>query len=685
MITCPTYRRRSLARLRSPLPVPRDIASGVAAALVCSIVLSLCAVSLVVPSEAASQEDSFSLEGLVVTASPTALAEDAVANHVTVLTGARLGLLGSRPLSDALRGVPGLDVVRGGSFGAVTSVFLRGGESDHTLVLVDGVQVNQAGGGFDFSELTTDNVERVEIVRGPASALYGSDAVSGVIHVITRTGTGAARGSLRLEGGTFGRRDWAADLQGGAARAGYSVALARRATDGVLDLNNRNHQTVLSGNARLLPDDRTSVAVTLRLSDREYHFPTDGSGAAVDENQFTYSDGTTARLAVRRAVTGALSVEALLAINEADGGTDDQPDAPADTLGFYGFTSLDHFRRATGELRAHLALDPAVVTAGFEYEEERQRSFSETLSSFGPSQGRSESERLNLGYFLHAAGSVQSVAFSGGGRLEDNERFGRIVSWQAGATWRAPGGWGTLVRASVGRAIKEPTFFENFATGFALGNPDLDPERSRSWEAGIEQALVDGALTLRATWFDQEFGDLIQYTGAPPALGDPNFYNVAEASSRGMEIDVDGRRGVMHGGASWTWLDTKVLDAGFDEGAGATFVEGERLIRRPSHTASVRAGVSLADVTVTAEGRFVGKRDDRDFATFPASPTVLPSYALVSVGGTWTISHAAGRRPGFALEVRSENLLDEAYQEVLGFRAPGRGIYVGGRVMLGGS
>jgi vitamin B12 transporter len=642
------------------------------------------ALALLRPSHAAGQADPLLLEGLIVTASPTARSEDAVANHVTVLSGERLERLGSRSLGEVLRDVPGVDVVRGGSFGAVTSVYLRGGESDHTLVLVDGVQVNQAGGGFDFADLTTDNVERVEIVRGPASALYGTDAVAGVIHVITKTGLGAPSGMVSFEGGSYGRSDWAANLRAGADRAGYSLSLARRYTDGILDLNNASVNTIVGGNARLRPDDATSVSLTVRLTDRTYHFPTDGSGAVVDQNAFTFTDATTARLGVTRSLSHLISVEAFVALNETDGGTDDARDSAADTLGFYGFTSLDHFRRATADLRTHLRLDRTVLTVGFEYEEERQRSFSESLSEFGPTSGTSRSDRLNLAYFVHASGTASTLAFNVGGRLEDNERFGRIASWQAGATWRPVSRAGTLLRASAGLAIKEPTFFENFATGFATGNPNLDVESSRSWEVGLEQPLLGGGVTFGATYFDQALDDLIQYTSSPPGPGDPNYFNVAEAASRGVELDLDGRLGGLHGGASWTWLDTEVVDSGFDEGEGATFVEGGRLLRRPTHSAAVRLGVTLERVSVTAAATNVGGRADRDFSTFPASPVELPSYTLLSLGARWRVRDAGPGRPGFTLEVRSENLLDASYEEVVGFVAPGRAFYVGGRVEIGG-
>ncbi|MEX2047948.1 MAG: TonB-dependent receptor, partial [Gemmatimonadota bacterium] len=634
----------------------------------------------------------FSLDGLVVTASPTPREAAAVASHVTVLEGAELRALGLVSAVDALRDVAGVDVVRGGSFGAVTSVFTRGGESDYTLVMVDGVQVNQAGGGFDLASISLDNVERIEIVRGPASALYGSDAVSGVIHVITRTGQGPAQGRASVETGSFSEpRDqvldalrWSADLWGGSPTAGYSVSLARDVTDGLLAFNNRNVGTVLAGSARFAPDTRTRVDLTLRLAERRYHFPTDGSGAVVDVNSFTFSDDVLGQVRVARRMSSRLEVEARVGLFEAGGGTDDAQDGPADTLGYYGFTSLDHFRRASAEARAHLQVGPALLTGGAELEQERQRSFSESLSEFGPSSGRSESERENRALFLHATGDVGGIALHAGGRLEDNERFGTFATWQAGLSALVPG-TGARLRAAAGRALKEPTFSENFSTGFALGNPDLDPETSLAWEVGLERTVAEGRASARATYFSQSFRDLIQYTFAPPRPGDPNFFNVAAARSHGVEVDVGVRVGSVQGGAAWTWLDTKVTDSGFDSGAGATFVEGEALIRRPTHTWALRA-----ETPVGARGRvhsrvsFVGARADRDFATFPAAPVELPAYALWALGGEWRLWPEGSGRPDASLSVRAENVLDRRYEEALGFRAPGRQLYLGLSVGFGG-
>lgn len=627
------------------------------------------------------RQDAFSLEGLVVTAAPTTLEEDAVSSHVTVLDSDDLRRFGDRSLAEVVRDVPGVHVVRGGSFGAVTSLFLRGGESNYTLVLVDGVQVNQAGGGFNLADLTTDAVERVEIVRGPASALYGSDAVSGVIHVITRTGQGAPASAVSFRSGSFGRLDLSADLRAGTERASYGVSVARHTTDGIFELNNRSTNTVLSGAARFRPDDLTGLRVNLRAADRTYHFPTNSAGEVVDRNAFTFSDGVTARISAIRQLTPRLSLEASVGVNEIDGGTDDAVDGPADTVGFFGFTSLDHLRRSVGEVRTHLRVNPVTLTAGFEYEEERQRSFTESMSQFGTSAGRSQSRRRNLGYFVHATGRSRGISYQVGARLEDNERFGTSGTWQVGLASPMPGSG--VVRASVGTAIKEPTFLENFASGFVAGNPDLDPERSLAWEVGVEQPILEG-VTVGVTWFDQRFEDLIQFTSTPPEPDDPNYFNVAAAESRGVEMDVDARRGSLSGGASLTWTDTEVTDSGFDEGEGASFVEGETLLRRPNWQGAVHGALALGRVDLLARLRHVGERHDRDFSTFPATPVVLDAYRLLSLGVDVSLLDGEGGGPHFVLELRGENLLDESYQEVFGFRGPGRGLYVGGRLGLGG-
>jgi vitamin B12 transporter len=285
--------------------------------------------------------------------------------------------------------------------------------------------------------------------------------------------------------------------------------------------------------------------------------------------------------------------------------------------------------------------------------------------------------------FAHLATETGPLAISLGGRIEDNERFGNIGSWQAGVAAHLPERPSTRLRLSMGSAIKEPTFAENYATGLAVGNPDLDPEWSLSWEAGVEHALFGDDLTASATFFQQRFREMIQYTFLVP-FGEPNYFNVAAASARGLEVDATGRVDVVEAGLGWTWLDTEVVDAGFDSGVGATFVAGEPLIRRPRHTVALSLAAPIGSrARVHSRMTFVGSRSDRDFSTFPATPVELEGYTLWTLGGEWAVRPPAEGRPSVSVSVRAENLLAERYEEAFAFPAPRRQLYVGLSVGFG--
>lgn len=286
--------------------------------------------------------------------------------------------------------------------------------------------------------------------------------------------------------------------------------------------------------------------------------------------------------------------------------------------------------------------------------------------------------------FAHLSSEYGPLALGLGGRVEDNERYGTIATWQAGVTAGLPRRPGTRLRLSAGSAIKEPTFAENYATGFAIGNPDLDPEWSLSWEVGVEHELMDG-VTAGATLFRQRFEEMIQYTFAPPRPGDPNYYNVAAASARGVELDAGVSAGRIDARANWTWLRTEVLDAGLEGAPGDLFVEGEPLVRRPRHAVTLSASMPATDrLRLHSELSLVGSRTDRDFSSFPSVPVELPRHTLWSLGGEWVVRPPASGSTTVALTLRAVNLLDRSYQEVFGFPAPGRQLHVGVSVGFGG-
>ncbi len=618
----------------------------------------------------------------MVTASRSPQPEWSVAAHTTVISGEEMERAGIEYVADALRRLSGLAVVRNGSFGAVTSVFVRGGESDHVQVLVDGLAVNEPGGNFDFGSLTTDNVERIEVVRGPLSALYGSDATSGIIHIFTRRGTGQPRWTLSLSRGSFATRRWQGGVSGGTGVLSYAFSLGRNETDGILDFNNDFRQTTGTGRVHGQLDPRTDAVLALRYEDRRFHFPTDGSGTPTDHNAYTFGDALSAHIDAGRRWTESFETRVALILRETDAGTDDTSDHPGDTLGSFGFKSLDDVRRAGAHVRAVWKTGGGTTLAtGYEMEQQSVRGFSRSFSQYGTPAASSESERRNRAAYVRFTGIRRGAALNAGLRVEDNDQFGTAATYRVGVVWRSAFGH-TRLRASVGTGIKEPTFVETRATGFATGNPDLGPEKSAGFEVGADREL--GAARLSLTAFRQRYRDLIQYTASPPVPNGPNFYNVARASSRGLEAEAEvGARGFRFSGR-YTWLDTQVEDAGFDEGPGASFVAGQPLLRRPRHAVAGTAFVRLGDrVGLDLDARRVGEREDRDFATYPATPVTLPAYLVVDLAASFEVTGAQGRAR-VTFTVRGENLFDRSYEEAWGFRVPGRGVYFGGRVAVGG-
>jgi vitamin B12 transporter len=313
-----------------------------------------------------------------------------------------------------------------------------------------------------------------------------------------------------------------------------------------------------------------------------------------------------------------------------------------------------------------------MLTLGAAVERERVRN----RGSFGAfAAPETDLARTNRAAYLQALGERGVIAVQGGLRLDDNQRFGRFVTWRAGTSVRmAPA---TRLRASAGTAFKEPTFDENYSTAFSTGNPDLRPERSTSLEVGLEQSLAAGRATASLTLFAQRFRDLIQYHFSPnPA--DTNFFNVASAVASGAEVELraEASRSITLS-AQYTWLHTSAADSGFD---GAVFAKGQRLLRRPTHSGSVSAEWHATLAAAGARLLYVGDRTDLDFSQFPAPRVTLKPYGRLDLWGHVTLARARNGRGSLALTARVDNVANVAYEEIRGFAAPGRRILVGGRI-----
>lgn len=645
------------------------------------IAVSVVLLGTVATAAVGQVRDTTLLEPIVVTATRTPLPMNRLGNRVTVLTGADLRAAGYATVAEALQGVAGLAVARTSGPGSNTAVFLRGGESDYVKVLVDGVPLNEPGGAYDFAHLTTDNVERIEIVRGPTSVLYGSDAVAGVVQLVTRTGGTRYAGGVR--GGSYGTAEAEAELAGGTETASYAVSGAWRRADGLYPVNSGYENTSIAGRLRVAPVAGIAADFTLRTVNAEYRYPTDGAGNVVDTNQRQLTRNTALGLTLARRWSPAAQVQLALRSNTIGGGIDDAPDGVADTIGAYAYRSQRDLDRRLVDLWADWTVARGLtVTGGGGYEHQRDRSTSEGQSDFGPYGSTTDARRHNWAGYAEATLDRGPLGMTAGTRLDRNERFGTFVTWRASAsadTWL-----GLRVFASGGTAFKEPTFFEQYGGSFVVGNPDLTPERTMSWEAGLEQTVFGGRARWSASYFGQRFRDLIQYAFTPPTPSGANYVNLAAADADGLELE--GTALLIAGvrlGVQYTYLHTAVTDAGVLPDDDAAFRQGDRLLRRPTHAVALDARWDGRLVGAHGAVRWTGSRADADFTTFPATRVELPAYTVVDVGLSVRPFGSLAAVRSSAIEIQIRNLFDATYQMAYGFPTPGRTVLVGLRVGVG--
>ena len=633
--------------------------------------------------------DTARVDPVVVTATRTPLDRSVLPVGVSVITGEELRLRGVTTVADALSAVTSAYVAQAGSQGATTSLFLRGGESKYVKVLIDGVPANDPGGFFDFASLTTDNVERIEIVRGPASVIHGADAVTGVVHVITRRGSSAPLGEVTLRVATAPRHrtttgpsgvpvapdamsalHLGAALRGVAQTTSYAVALARHQSSGVYDVNNEYQNNVLSSRVEWSPVRGTDVRLALRYNDYQYNYPTDGGGNVSDPNAHRVEDRSLLGVELERRLRENLRAVLSLSSSINEGGTDDAPDNAGDA----SFVSQDKVRRRGAELRLHALVAPAAaLTVGAQMEQQDQRSQLQSQSSFGLFASSFRAARRNAGAYAEGVMTPHSrITATLGGRLDDNERFGRFLTGRGGVSWRP---WdATRVRATAGNAFREPTFTENYATGFVTGNPDLEPERTTSFDIGVEHDVFAQRLGLAVTGFSQRFVNMIDYEPSASACG-YSYCNVAEARADGIEAEVRARLlGQWWLSAGATFLETEVLKPGYDETPGGLYRQGESLIRRPERKATADLSYRGTSFSATAHLLAVGARQDRDFRTFPSTPVTLPAYERLDLGAEYRLPTAA---KSHTLTVRVENAANAYYESVFNFLTPRRTVWLG--------
>ncbi|HEX9368437.1 MAG TPA: TonB-dependent receptor, partial [Vicinamibacterales bacterium] len=463
-------------------------------------------------------------EHILVSATRTEAPASQVASAVTVFDAEEIERKQEPQLADLLRGAPGTTVVRVGAPGSVTSLFVRAGESNYTKVLLDGIPLNEPGGAFNLSNVTTENLERVEFVRGANSTLYGSDAMTGVIQLFTRRGE-RRRPDVRLflEGGTFSTARGSASVSAKAGRLDYSLDAAGLSTDNEVP-NNRFRNATLSGSAGA----RLGHGATLRLIGRAErgHTGTPGQTAfgRPDLDAF-YSRHDGVLGAAFDQNLGALHQHAAYGLAMSHQASTNLLLDPPYTPTFDGRTAPFQFSDfafdSRTNLRRHHAsyqVDGTVATAGagthvetalVDWDGERATLIDALAGTSVPAS------RDNVGVTLQHQALWSRAFVTAGVRFEHNESFGNATVPRVAAAWYARKGGGaigaTRISASAGRGIKEPTVLQSFSPNpFFKGNPDLQPERiNRALELGLEQRFAKDRLRVDAAWFDNRYLNII--------------------------------------------------------------------------------------------------------------------------------------------------------------------------------
>lgn len=668
-------------------------------------------------------------DGVIVSATRTAGRAADASSSAFLVSADELQRSGRPSVLDALRASPGVAVVQTARRGGVTSLFVRGGESDYTKVLVDGIPVNDAGGAFDFSDLTTENAERLELVRGSQSAIYGSDAMSGVVQFVTRRGTSATPElNVSAEGGSFAfNRQWAS-LAGAAGRFDYAASFAHLRTSG-RDRNDDYQNRTASANLGYRISERTELRLTARNENSglgapgatAFYFPDpdDRARRRRINTGLRLDDQTTARWH-----QGFSFVYSENNQENFDPLAQDltQSSTPPDTFfAFNDFSSFfsNHQRRRGARYQSDLLL-PAnnLVSAGVEYENER----AVFVSGFD-GRDRVATDRTNIGMFIQdqftllprwslvvgvrvennradvPASLMAILSGLGSASPTGNVGFGtKVVPKAATAvTLRGGGGlgmWGaTRVRASYGEGIKAPTLLEAFSpNGFFLGNPLLKPERARSFDIGVEQMMWGDRARIELTWFENRFRDQIAFVGNPSTFGGPvtlpdgrltHFVNFDRARARGLEFGVSLRPGRhLEIGGQYTFLDsqhTAVADIiDFNTLQLVPSPEaGRTLLRRPRHSGAFNIGWIGERWEAMLTGLFIGARRDIDPVSF-SRLAINDGYAKLDWTGAYRLT------PRASIFARVDNLLNRNYQEVLGYPAYRLNFSAGMRVRIGG-
>jgi vitamin B12 transporter len=613
----------------------------------------LIAALALLPAAARAEDSVENANTIVVTAARYDQKISEVGKSISVIGLQEIEQRQTVSIAELLRTLPGVTIQSNGGPGAFTSIFIRGAQSEQTVALVDGVKINDPaspGGGFNFADLLTDNLERIEVLRGPQSVLWGSRAIGGVVNVITREPTDTLNLSASAEYGRYDHGHVSGAVTGKAGPVGFSAGAGYLTTDGISVADSgteRDGYHLFGANLKTVTEISDTVSVDLR----GYY-----TRSKVDFDGFpppNYSLADTAEYQRQQQMVGYAGINAALfdgrlknriatAYTLVDKATYDPAGTPLKNFDTRG-------RNLRFEYQGVADLGLVQATFGAEHEQERFRIIS-IYSPLSHKKANTDSAYIDV----HAK-PVEGLNLGAGIRYDDHSQFGDATTKSADAAY-SPNAGRTTIRASYGEGFKAPTLYQLYGD---FGTPTLKAERAKGWDAGISQALIGDTLAVSATWFNRRVTNQIDFD-----LGTFTYANIARAHAEGVELELR----IAPASNFLVTANYSFTNARNRERSDRNF--GKQLARRPRQSVNVAADYSWSfGLKTGATITHVANSFDN-----AANTVRLGSYVLVDVRAAMPVTEAV------ELFARVENLFDEQYETARGYGQRGRAAYGGLRL-----
>jgi len=621
-------------------------------------------------------------EHVIVTANRTETPTSLSGSTTTVITKEEIDARQDVVVSDLLRTVPGVTINRGGGYGAVTSIFTRGGDSDYTKVLLDGIPLNEPGGLLDLSSLAAVNLDHIEVVRGPQSALFGSDAMTGVVQLFSQRGEseiGRPRVTLNLDGGNLSTLNAGADVNGRNGVFDYDAFWSRFSTDN--EGINAAFANSTAGANLGWNLGKTKLRWILRGDLSLAGTPGQTAfGPAIDDAYIHRGDGFTG-FNIDNQTSGFWDQRLTYTFDRTRRVSRDLGLDPPFTPSFDGHTSQFEFfdfpLKFIDDVRRHQIDYQSNFNFGSGTSDWGQHAFTLAFSWSREVGAPAPVPVDDFGGVFQYQAIIGRLSLTNGFRVEDHSLFKKTVTPRSSAAYllrQSSGDFGaTKLKFNFGLAFKEPNLVQLFSPDpFFLGNPHLRPERNRSFDFGVEQRLLNDHAKVEINWFDNRFRDLVESETTDPQTFASTFINVNAAKANGAEVVVD--TAPVSGlklRASYTYLNSLVTRS--SSSPLSEFGIGHTLFRRPRHSGSLGAIWNWQKLTAGSTLSYVGSREDSDFAGLVPPLTSDPSFTRLDTAWAYHISK------NFTYTGAITNVLDRSYMEALGFPALPIEFRMGGR------